>query len=79
LSEFACVPGAHRKAILLSVDLELQGIFYELRCRLAFRGVIGCVAKGAALRWELDLDPTECSGPFASQIRLGIRWDTCED
>jgi hypothetical protein len=78
LFEFTCVPRSHHKALFLSLELDVQRVFYESRT-LDLSGLSGHVAKRVRLPWYLNLDSTELSNPFASQVSLGTRRYICGD
>jgi hypothetical protein len=78
LFEFARAPRSHHKALFLSLELDVQRVFYESRTLDLF-GLSAQEAKWVWLPWYLNLDSTELSSPFAIQVSLGTRRYICGD
>jgi hypothetical protein len=77
LFELAAAPGAHGKAVLLSVDIDLQRHRDKLRRLLKFGGLAAQIAKCAGPNRYLDLNPVEWPNPFTCEVGLGRNSSSC--
>jgi len=77
LFELACAPGAHRKAFLLSLDLDLQRGFNKFWRSLRLCGLAAEIAECAGPNRYCNLNPVEWSCPFARQVRLRGDSNSC--
>jgi len=77
LFELAAAPGAHCKAVLLSLDIDLQRHRNKFRRLLKFGGLAAQVAKCAGPNRYLDLNPVEWPNPFTGEVGLGRNSSSC--
>jgi hypothetical protein len=77
LFELAAAPGAHCKAVLLSLDIDLQRHRDKLRRLLKFRGLAAQIAKCAGPNRYLNLNPVEWPNPFTREVGLRRNSSSC--
>ena len=77
LFELAAAPGTHCKAVLLSLDIDLQRHRNKFRRLLKFGGLAAQVAKCAGPNRYLDLNPVEWPNPFAREVGLRRNSSSC--